>query len=59
MLREGSSRGGRNPALDCAEGRLLAWWMGRTGDALASLRACRDAGAALAPRELALLDSSG
>jgi len=57
VLREGSARPGHDPALDCAEGRLLAWWLERPGEALPALRACREAGRPLSPRELALLDS--
>jgi arylsulfatase A-like enzyme/Flp pilus assembly protein TadD len=58
VLRDGSSRAVHDPVLDCAEGRLLAWWMERTRDALAPLLACREAGQPLGPRELALLDAT-
>ena len=51
-------KGGRTPALACAEGRLLAWWLERPEQALPSLRACRDAGEPVSPREVALLDAS-
>lgn len=49
--------GGRTPALACAEGRLLAWWLDRTDAALAPLRSCRDAGEPLSARERALVGS--
>ena len=49
--------GSRTPALACAEGRLLAWWMERPERALPSLRACRDAGEPVSSREVALLDA--
>jgi choline-sulfatase len=55
VLREGAARRDHDPSLDCAEGRLLAWWLARTGEALPALRACRAGGGKLSPRELALL----
>jgi len=50
-------KAGRSPALACAEGRLLAWWLERPEQALESLRACRDAGEPVSTREVALLDA--
>ena len=58
-LARAAQGSGRTPALACAEGRLLAWWMDRPEQALEPLRACRGAGEPVTAREVALLDAAG
>jgi arylsulfatase A-like enzyme/Flp pilus assembly protein TadD len=55
LLRGAAPGPARSADLDCAEGRLLAWWMHRSADAKQPLRACRDKGAPVEPRELELI----
>lgn len=55
LLREVPPGPARDVRLDCAEGRLLAWWMDRPQQARSALRACRDKGASLDARELELI----
>jgi hypothetical protein len=58
LLREVEPGAQRSADLDCAEGRLLAWWMDRRDEARPPLRACRQKGGELTPQEVRLLDGS-
>jgi arylsulfatase A-like enzyme/Flp pilus assembly protein TadD len=58
LLREVPPGPQRSASLDCAEGRLLAWWMDRPDEARPALGACREKGERLTPRELLLLEEA-
>ena len=55
-LARTTSPAARTPALACAEGRMLAWWLDRPAESRDPLRACRDAGLPVSARELALIE---
>jgi len=55
VLQQGRSRAGHSPALDCAAGRLLAWYLDRPDEARTALTTCRDAGQRLEPRDREVL----
>ena len=57
-VEEGRTRPDYDYRLDCAAGRILAWYLDRPASAVAPLRACRDAGARLTPLDIAAMNVS-
>jgi len=55
-LAAGRSRPGHAATLDCLAGRILAHYLGREAEAVATYRACRAAGGALEPLDQAVLE---
>jgi Tfp pilus assembly protein PilF len=55
QLRIATARPEHSPALDCAEGRLLAFWMDRAAEAREPLTRCLEGGGTLTAVEEALL----
>jgi arylsulfatase A-like enzyme/Flp pilus assembly protein TadD len=56
-VEEARARPDHDHRLDCAAGRILAWYLDRPALAVDPLRACRDGGARLTPLDVAALQA--